>query len=126
MNELFEALKVAGFTPGSYGIWTGVFMFAAWLAREWRETRKLSADDRLARREGYAKQVEMLAAENRRLLEDQAKLRKEYDDYRHLCQMETDSLRDMLIAVQGELAGYKRRVDTLSLVVANGKPGAAS
>lgn len=66
----------------------------------------------------------MLQSENRRLLEDQSRLRKEYDDYRHFCQLETDSLREMLIGVQGELAGYKRRVDTLSLVVADQVAGA--
>lgn len=114
--ELLQFLSTI--TPGGVGIWTGVLMLAGWFAREWRETRKLSAEDRQARREGYAKQVEMLAAENRKLLEDQSKLRREYDDYRHICQLETDNLREMLIGVQGELAGYKRRVDTLSLAVA--------
>lgn len=118
MSDLIPLLK--DFTPGAYGVWTGVLMLAAWFAKEWRETRKLSAEDRQARREGYAAQLENLQQENRSLYEDQRKLRKEYDDYRHFCQMETDSLREMLIAVQGELAGYKRRVDTLSLVVANG------
>lgn len=118
MSEFIPLLK--DFTPGAYGVWTGVLMLAAWFAKEWRETRKLSAEDRQARREGYAAQLENLQQENRSLYEDQRKLRKEYDDYRHFCQMETDNLREMLIAVQGELAGYKRRVDTLSLVVASG------
>lgn len=106
------------FTPGAYGIWTGVLMFAAWFLKEWRETRKLSADDRLARREGYAKQVESLQKENRALGADLAKLRKEYDDYRHLCQSETDALRQNIIRLEGELSGYKRRVDMQGMEIA--------
>lgn len=106
------------FTPGAYGIWTGVLMFAAWFLKEWRETRKLSADDRLARREGYAKQVEQLSYENRALRGDLRDIRKEYDEHRKQCHEETDQLRQMIITSQNEVQGYKRKVDTLSIELA--------
>lgn len=99
------------FTPGAAGIWTGVIMFAGWILREWRETRKLSAEDRLARREGYAKQVENLQNECRALLGDLKSLRQEYDHYRQLCHDETDALRKLVMRLEGEIAGYKRRLD---------------
>lgn len=111
MIEFFASLKDAGFTPGSYGIFGIALMIAAWMAKEYRETRKLSLDDRNARREGYAKQVENLQDENRDLREDQRKLRDEYENYRKLCHSETDSLRNLVIGLQGEIAGYKRRLD---------------
>lgn len=94
------------------GVWTGVLMFAGWMLKEWRETRKLSLDDRLARRDGYAKQVEMLMAENRKLGEDMSKLREEYDQYRQLCHRETDQLRGMVMNLENEVAGYKRKRDS--------------
>lgn len=113
MRELAEFFQA--FTPGAYGVWTGVIMFAAWFLKEWRETRKLSAEDRLARREGYAKQVEMLMAENRRLGSDLRQVREEYDAHRRQCYEETDQLRRMIIENQGEIEGYKRKVDSLSI-----------
>lgn len=103
--KLFE-----GFTPGAYGIWSGVLMFAAWWLREWRETRKLSVDDRNARREGYAKQVSLLSAENRSLMADQRALREEYDHYRRTCHEETDQLRQQVVALEGEVAGLLRKL----------------
>lgn len=109
MIELAKIL--AAFTPGAFGVWTGVLMFAAWWLREWRETRKLSADDRLARREGYAKQVESLAAENRRLRGDLAEAERRHDEYRHACQSETDQLRQEIRGLEDEVTGLKRRLD---------------
>jgi len=106
------------FTPGAYGIWTGVLMLAAWFLKEWRETRKLSADDRLARREGYARQVEMLMEENRKLGTDLREVRKEYDEHRKQCYEETDQLRAMIINLQNDVEGYKRKADTLSIELA--------
>ena len=108
MNELLNILRE--FTPGSAGVWTGVLMFAGWWLREWRETRKLSADDRLARREGYARQVEMLMGENRALHGDLATLRREYDHYRELCHRENDELRQMVNRLKGELEALKMRI----------------
>lgn len=99
------------FTPGAYGIWSGVLMFAAWWLREWRETRKLSSADRLARREGYAKQVATLMGENRSQREDMTLLRSEYDTYRHTCQAETDQLRGEIRGLEDLVAGLKRRLD---------------
>lgn len=117
MSEIVAIFRE--FTPGAYGIWTGVLMFAAWFLKEWRETRKLSADDRLARREGYAKQVEQLMEENRKLGGDLRDVRKEYDDHRKQCYEETDQLRRIVIELRNEVEGYKRKADSLSMEIAN-------
>lgn len=111
------------FTPGAVGVWTGVLMFAAWFLKEWRETRKLSAEDRQARREGYAKQVDMLTAENRKLGVDLRDIRQEYDAHRKQCYEETDQLRKMVMRNEDQIEGYKRQVDTLSLELAKIKMG---
>lgn len=100
------------FTPGAYGIWTGVMMFAAWWLREWRETRKLSSADRMARREGYAKQVESLQLENRHLRADLISAEERHDEYRHACQRETDQLRRGIRELEDQITGLKRRLDS--------------
>lgn len=106
VKELADVFRA--FTPGAYGVWTGVLMFAAWGLREWRETRKLSSDDRLARRDGYARQVELLMAENRALTRDVREVREQYDQYRQLCLAENDQLRQAMAALRDELAALKR------------------
>lgn len=127
MTELLSILKSLGFTTaGSYGIWTGVLLFLGYLTKEWRETRKLSADDRLARRDGYAKQVENLQKENRDLRSDVNGLEDRHQKYREWCEAQHDKdrllireLRDendtaratdraMIRALQDELTGIKR------------------
>lgn len=95
--------------PQAYGIWTLVLMALAYFAREYRETRKLSADDRQARREGFTWQVENLQRENRQLNLDLTSLRREYDDYRALCHAETDQLRKQVVGLETEVAGMKRQ-----------------
>lgn len=120
VSDVLNILKSLGFTPGAYGIYGILAFVAVHFMKEWSADRRLSVEDRQAKREGFTRQLDIYRQENRQLLDDQSKLRKEYDDYRRLCQMETDHLREMLIAVQGELAGYKRRVDTLSMIVAQG------
>lgn len=117
MNELRAIL--ADFTPGAAGVWTGVLMFAGWMLREWREDRKLSAGDKLARREGYEKQVQMLSAENREVGKDLRELRAEYDRYRALCQSETDGLRLQIIELQRRLAGLDRKTATQAIDLAH-------
>lgn len=109
MADLFTIFR--DFTPGAYGIWTGVLMLAAWFIREWRETRKLSTDDRQARREGYAKQVESLQVENRNLRDDLIDAERRHDDYRHACQRETDQLRGEIRGLEDMVAGLKRQID---------------
>lgn len=115
----------AEFTPGAAGIWTMVLMLAAYGLREWRETRKLSLEDRIARREGYAKQVENLQQENRALRKDIAKMHVDHEAYRQLCHHENDQLRSMLRDLQDELEGLKRRVaqDALELARLKGIEG---
>lgn len=148
MEELVRLMQSSGFTPGAWGIWSGVLMFAAWWLREWRETRRLTADDREARRNGYAKQVELLTGENRALMEDQRKLREEYDTYRIACQAETgelmaaqrelrseydahrtmahkeaEQLRTDVLRLEHSLTGYERKYAELSNQVARLKGG---
>lgn len=108
--------------PQAYGIWTLVLMAFAYFAREWRETRKLSADDRQARREGFTWQVENLQRENRGLQTDLASLRREYDDYRAICHAETDQLRGQVVLLETEVAGMKRQRATDQVMQARSGP----
>jgi hypothetical protein len=123
MNDLLSIFKE--FTPGAYGIWSGVLMFAAWWLREWRETRKLSAEDRLARRDGYAKQVEMLMGENRGLRSDLAAMEKRHSDYRTLCHQETDQLRDQVVHLENKIAGLMRKLADVAVRAARGEVDAS-
>ena len=116
--ESWVANVMQDVTPGAVGVWIAVGMLAVHFIREWRENRKLSADDRIARREGYETQVRDLRTENRALIEDLRALRKEYDEHRKICQQETDQLRDMLVALQDELQGLKRKVATDAIELA--------
>jgi hypothetical protein len=104
-------LGINGLTITGAGTWTGVMMFGIYLLREWRETRKLSAEDRLARREGYAKQVENLQVENRRLRGDLSEAEKRHTEYRHACQRETDQMRGEIRGLEDQVTGFKRRLD---------------
>lgn len=110
MLELSKIL--ADFTPGAYGIWTGVLLFMAHMIREWRETRKLSAEDRLARREGYAKQVASLMAENRSLREDLARMEAEHNAHRRSYHEETDALRKKVRVLEDEISEIMRSQTT--------------
>lgn len=105
-------------TPGAYGIWVIAAMIALRYLKEWRETRKLSLDDRLARREGYAKQVENLQEENRELSKDLRFLREEYDGHRRQCFAETESLRQDLQRKEEEIIGLFRKVADLGMRLA--------
>lgn len=108
--EALAAKIIADFTPGAVGIWALVLMFAVYFLREWRETRKLSLEDRLARRDGYAKQVSSLQVENRELRSEVQRVMDTHDAYRKLCHAETDQLRKQLINMADELQGYKRQL----------------
>lgn len=116
MDDL--ALFFKSFTPGAWGIWTGVALFMYYMGKQYIEERKLSAADRAARREGYEKQIQMLTAENRAVMEMQGKLREEYDKYREICHKETDELREQSIRLENTVQGLRRRIDTIGLVIA--------
>lgn len=119
------ALKViSGLTPGGAGIWVLVVMAMFYGGREWRENRKLSSEDREAMRSGYSAEVAALRAENRALMEDMREIREEYDAHRKQCQIETDQLRKMVVALEGELEGLKRRVatDAIEILRLKGTP----
>ena len=103
---------VPGLTITATGVWSGVLMFAGWLLNEWRQTRRLSAEDRQARREGYAKQVEGLQLENRNLRDDLMTAERRHDDYRRACQSETDQLRAEIRSLEDMVTGLKRRLDS--------------
>lgn len=117
---------LSGFTPGAAGIWTLVVMFAAFLVREWRETRKLSASDRLARREGYAAQVAGLQKENRELRTEMQRDRTEHEEYRKLCHAETDQLRRQVIDLTNEVEGLKRQQAMDAIAQARARDGGLS
>lgn len=108
--DALAAKIIADFTPGAVGIWALVLMFSIYFLREWRETRKLSLEDRLARRDGYAKQVTGLQVENRELRAEVQRVMEAHDAYRKLCHAETDQLRRQLISMADELQGYKRQL----------------
>lgn len=107
-----------GITPSAAGVWTLVLMVAGHLLREWRATRKLSLEDRLARRDGYARQVSDLLQENRKLREEMHQMNENHELYRQICHKENDQLRQMLLNVQYELEGLKRKLVTEGLEVA--------
>lgn len=102
-------------TVGGIGIWIVVFMLAIYGLREWRDTRKLSVEERQANREGFSKQVELLMGEcaalrqwGANLGEQLHGLRQEYDEHRRLCFDETDQLRKHIVELENEVAGMKR------------------
>lgn len=108
----------AEFTPGAAGIWLLVALAFVAFWREWRETRKLSADDRLARREGYARQVADLTAENRAQRQEIADIRSEHEEYRRLCHAETDQLRKHVVDLENLVAGLQRQLASAAVSVA--------
>jgi hypothetical protein len=118
VTEILAIFK--DFTPGTYGIWSLVLMGLAYALREWRETRKLSAEDRLARREGYAKQVEGLQKENRELRADLAAVEERHDNYRRLCHAETDQLRDQVVHLENRMSGLLRKLADVAVRAARG------
>lgn len=83
-------------------------MLAIYFMREYRETRKLSLDDRLARRDGYQKQVESLMTENRALRREMHDMNVSHEEHRRLCHQETDQLRKMIVRLEDDLAGLRR------------------
>lgn len=110
---IFPTWIAANITPGAIGIWVLVIIALSYLFREWRLTRKLSLDDRLARRDGYAAQVASLQAENRKLRTEMDRrvrqMREESDAYRALCEAEHEQNRGEIRGLMDELAGYRRQ-----------------
>lgn len=101
---------IPGLTPTATGAWASAFGLFAFLWREIRLDRKLSSEDREARREGYAAQVASLSTENRKLREDLRASDDRHAAYRKLCQEETDQLRDEVRQIKEEFDGWKRKV----------------
>jgi len=98
-EELIARL-MSTLTVGGAGIWTLVIMALAYFAREWRENRKLSADEKMARREGYEAQLNRFQqhldasrAQNHALDDELREMRAEHTAYRRACERETDELR---------------------------------
>src|SRR5690606_8678596 len=116
--EWKPAKLIADITPTSVGRWKLVLMLGVNGWREWRETRKLCLEDRLARRRGYARQVEELHCENRQLRNDLSRLHREYDLYRKMCQEENSQLRQQIRRVEDMIAGLERRVATDAIELA--------
>lgn len=99
-----------GWTPAGYGIWLIAAIIIIYFIREWRETRKLSSTDRQARREGFERQVEILLNENRKLGEDLRELRREYDNYRRICQEENEQRLSEIRRLEHEVMGLNRQI----------------
>jgi hypothetical protein len=99
---------IADITPSSVGVWILVFMAAIYVVREWRLTRQMTLEDRLARRDGYARQVETLMVENRSLRAEMHVMNENHEAYRKLCHQENDQLRDMIINLETEVEALKR------------------
>ncbi len=119
MSEvLLKMLASSDWTPGGVGIWVLVVMVFGYITREIRANRKLSVEDRDALRAGYATQVQNLMTENRALGADMQSLRANHDAYRKQCQTETDQLRGMVINLENEVEGLKRRAanDAIEIV----------
>ena len=127
MPEFWQNV-VGQITVGSAGIWLLVMGGLVHLFREWRLTRKLSIDDRIARRDGYAAQVTNLAAENRALRtemdsRDAAHVRRyhdleqKYDAYRELCERTEEQHRAEIFNLMQQAAGFKRRLDAVVAAV---------
>ncbi len=125
MNHIIEALG-QGWTPGAYGVWSGILLFIGWWLNERRKDRKLSLEERQANREGFSGQVKLLMAECNTLREWGANLgkqlqvlRDEYDEHRQLCFAETDQLRAHVRRLEEENAGVKRELATQGIELAH-------
>lgn len=113
-------------TPGAWGIWIfGTIISAGWLLKalgEWRAWRKLSLEEKQANREGFTAQVQLLAGQVKEQLGRLSALQKRYDKlqgdhdaYRESCRLETDQLRDQIVALEREIDGLKRQRATASV-----------
>lgn len=120
MDVQFFYRVLHDFTPGAAGVWTLVLMGFLYLVREWRETRKLSAEDRIARRDGYAHQVETLMQENRQQRAEMQTMRREADEYRRICQSENDQLRDEVLNLEHRVVGLTRKLADIAVRAARG------
>jgi predicted RNase H-like nuclease (RuvC/YqgF family) len=132
MEALIERIT-ATLTTGGVGIWGIFILMTGHYVREWNASRKLSMEDRQAKREGYAAQVAQLMAENRALAADQKALRDEYNLYRRHCQEETDelrrenrqeseALRTEIIRLRSIIEEYRARTSALTTMLAEYKP----
>lgn len=98
------------------GILALVGLGVIYLVREWRATRKLTTEERQARREGFAAQVDLLMrelaecrAECRGQLSDQQSLRRENDDFRRLAYQIQEQQRREILDLREEVEGLKRK-----------------
>jgi hypothetical protein len=109
---------------GTISGWVLVLIGATFLFREWNATRKLSTEDREARRAGYSKQVADLnaqltlaagqitaiSAENRSLRNDLAALENRHTEYRRLCETQHDEQVEQTRRQADEIIGLKRAI----------------
>lgn len=112
---------LSDFTPGAVGIWVGVGWLIIQGVGKWLENRKLTVEERQANREGFTQEVTNLRSENRSLLDDQRLLRREYDDHRRQCQIETDQLREHIVSLENRMAGMMRKVADIAVRAARGE-----
>lgn len=127
-GDLIQA--IIGMSAGAKGIWLFGFILVSaqllkWLA-EYRAFRRLSIEEKQARREGFTAQVEFLtrqlALANERLEAldgDLAAEREAHDTYRRLCRAETDQLRGQITRLEDDLAALHRRRSAASVAAAH-------
>jgi predicted nuclease with TOPRIM domain len=116
MDEIAHLLP--DMSAGAYGIWLVAGMLLVKFMAEYRLMRGLTPEDRLARRDGYQKQVEILLEENRKLRLEMHQMNEHHEGYRQLCHAENDQLRQMLSTNADETEGLKRKIADLSMQIA--------
>lgn len=124
--------NISTWPPQAYGIWGIFLLVASYMLNGWLQSRKLSIEDRQANREGFARQVEFLQRqlrdsddESRRARTELVDMRerlqqrdREHDEYRKLCQAETDQLRKQILDLEDDAAGMRRQFDQLQATMA--------
>lgn len=111
---------VSEFTPGAAFLAYIAAIITFHYLKEWRETRKLSMEDRQARREGFMALVESLQDENRDLRVNLLTNEKTHDEYRRMCQQETDQLRGHVVHLEDRVAGLMRKIADIAIRAARG------
>lgn len=118
---------ISEFTPGAMllAYMAAIVTFHYW--KSWREDKKLSQDDRQAKREGFARQTEILMrqigdlnAENRLLRADLLQNEQTHSEYRRQCQAETEQLRNEIVGMQQQMAGVLRKAADIAVRAARG------
>lgn len=109
-------------SPTAYGVWAIAIGGAVYLLTKYMEERRLSRHlsirDREAMRAGFTKQLESVQAANATLSAQLSDVRREYDEYRHQSQQESDGYRASIMRLESEINGLRRRIDFIGIWLA--------